>query len=103
MFDKENWPTFVKSVVESADSGIESADSTVDPVANPLKIGVWVRAFTLSPPISPNPFDLDLTYLADLDLIVCGGVLQPVLLLPPVLVWQNVVQPVEVGLSEDKV
>ena len=58
---------------------------------------------TLSPLISPNQFDLELTYLADLDLIVCGGVLQPVLLLPPVLVWQNVVEPVEVGLSEDKV
>ena len=38
--------TFVKSVVESADSGIESADSTADSAANPLKIGLWVRAFT---------------------------------------------------------
>ena len=45
MFDMESLPTIVKSVVESADSGIGSANSTADSAANPLKIGLWVRAF----------------------------------------------------------
>ena len=48
MFDKESQPTIVKSVVESADSGIETADSPADSASNPLRIGLWVRAFTLS-------------------------------------------------------
>ena len=38
-------PTIEKSVVESADSGIESTDSTADYASNPLRIGLWVRAF----------------------------------------------------------
>ena len=38
-------PTIVKSVVESADSGIELADSTTNAAANSLKIGLWKRAF----------------------------------------------------------
>ena len=42
MFDMESPPTIVKSVVESADSGIESAYSTVDSAIIPLKIGLWV-------------------------------------------------------------
>ena len=46
MFDKENRPTIGKSVEESANSGIESADSTADSAENPLKIGLWVRAFS---------------------------------------------------------
>ena len=45
MFDMDSRPTIVKLVVESADSGIESADSTADSASNPLKIGLWVRAF----------------------------------------------------------
>ena len=45
MFDMDSQPTIVKSVVESANSGIESADSTTDSAANPLRIGLWVRAF----------------------------------------------------------
>ena len=45
MFDMESRPTNVKSVVESADSGIESADSTADFAIIPLKIGLWVWAF----------------------------------------------------------
>ena len=45
MFDRERRPT--ESVVESADSGIESADSTADYAENPLKIGLWVRALSL--------------------------------------------------------
>ena len=40
MFDKKSRLTFVKSVVESANSGIESA-------ANPLQISLWVRAFSV--------------------------------------------------------
>ena len=36
-----------ESLVESADSGIESADFTADSAENPLKIGLWVRAFTV--------------------------------------------------------
>ena len=44
MFDMESQPTIVKSVVELADSGIESADSTADSATNPLRIGLCVRA-----------------------------------------------------------
>ena len=46
MFDMENRPTVVKSVVESADSGIESADSIADSAIIPLKIGLWVWALS---------------------------------------------------------
>ena len=45
MFDMDSQPAIVKSVVESADSGIESDDSTADSAANLLRIGLWVRAF----------------------------------------------------------
>ena len=44
MFDMDNRPTIVKTVAESADSGIESADSTTNPASNPLRIGLWVWA-----------------------------------------------------------
>ena len=44
MFDMESRPTIVKSVVESADSGIESDDSTADSATNPMRIGLWVGA-----------------------------------------------------------
>ena len=47
MFDMDSRPTIEKSVVESADSGIESADCTADYASNPLRIGLWVRAFIL--------------------------------------------------------
>ena len=47
MFDIESRPTIVKSVVELADYGIKSADSTADSAANPLRIGLWVRALSL--------------------------------------------------------
>ena len=46
MFDMESQPTIVKSVVESAGSGIESADSTADSAIIPLKIGLWVWVFS---------------------------------------------------------
>ena len=45
MFDMESRATIVKSVVESANSGIESANFTADFAINPLRIGLWVRAF----------------------------------------------------------
>ena len=48
MYDMESRPTIVKSVVELADSGIESADSTADSATIPLKIGLWVWAFKVS-------------------------------------------------------
>ena len=44
MFDMESWATIVKSPVELAYSGIESADSTADSAIIPLKIGLWVWA-----------------------------------------------------------
>ena len=44
MFDMESRPTIEKS----ANSGIESADSTADSVIIPLKIGLWVWAFKAS-------------------------------------------------------
>ena len=47
MFNMESRLTATESVVESADSGIESADSTADSAANPLKIGLWVRALSI--------------------------------------------------------
>ena len=34
-------------MVESADSGLESADSTIDYSADPVKISLWVWAFSL--------------------------------------------------------
>ena len=44
IFDMESRLTIVKSLVGSPDSEIESADSTADSAANPLRIGLWVRA-----------------------------------------------------------
>ena len=50
VFDRASWPTITESVVESADSAVESADSTADSTADssedPVKIGLWVRAFS---------------------------------------------------------
>ena len=37
-------PTITELVVESTDCGIESADSTTDSAADPVKIDLWVRA-----------------------------------------------------------
>ena len=45
MFNRKSRPTITESVVELAQSGIESADfDTADSAANPLKIGLWVQA-----------------------------------------------------------
>ena len=49
MFNRGSQSTITESVVESVDSGIESADSTADSAANPLKIGLWVRALSDEP------------------------------------------------------
>ena len=45
MFTTGSRPTITKSVVESADSGLESTNSTTDSAADPVKISLWVRAF----------------------------------------------------------
>ena len=45
MFNVETLPTIAESVVESTDSGIELANYTAHSAANPLKMGLWVRAF----------------------------------------------------------
>ena len=47
MFNRESRPTFTESVVESADPAVESADSTTDSAADPVKIGLWVRALNV--------------------------------------------------------
>ena len=36
-----------ESAVESANSGLKSADSTADSTAYSAKVGVWVRAFSV--------------------------------------------------------
>ena len=58
---KENWPTIMESlpmitkclythtpIVE--ESAVESADSTANSAANPLRIGLWVRALRIFEP-----------------------------------------------------
>ena len=44
MFNTGSRLTITKSVLESAVSGLESADSTNDSAADPVKIGLQVRA-----------------------------------------------------------
>ena len=46
MFNTGSRPTITKSMVESADSGIESANSNAASAANPLKSGLWLLALT---------------------------------------------------------
>ena len=38
----------MKSVVESADSGLQLTNYSGDPYADPAKVSVWVRVFTLN-------------------------------------------------------
>ena len=45
MFDRESRPTITELVVESANSAVESADCTTESAADPVKIGLRVRAF----------------------------------------------------------
>ena len=44
MFNTGSRPTITKMVLESADSGLESADSNDDSNDDPAKVGMWVRA-----------------------------------------------------------
>ena len=46
MFNTGSQPTITKSMVESANSGLESADSRGDFNANPAKVGLWVQALS---------------------------------------------------------
>ena len=48
MFNTGSRPTITKSVVETADLGLEKADSSTDSIAYSAKVGVWVRVFTQS-------------------------------------------------------
>ena len=59
MFDRVSRPTITESVEESADPAVESPDSTTDSAKNPLKIGLWVRAFTVSKKVSRCPSSLE--------------------------------------------
>ena len=52
MFDKESRPTFLKSVVDSTDCVVESANYIADLITDRYKISVWVWAFTAKYP--PN-------------------------------------------------
>ena len=45
IFNRGSRPTVMKSVVESDDSGLESADHSTDSNTDPAKVGVWVWAF----------------------------------------------------------
>ena len=47
MFDRARRLTITESVVELADSAVELADSTAVSSEDPVKIGLWVRAFML--------------------------------------------------------
>ena len=47
MFNTGGRLTITKLMVESADLGLESADSSADSNADPTKVGVWVRAFSV--------------------------------------------------------
>ena len=45
MLNRWSRPIIPESVVGSADSVVELADSTADFTADPVKMGLWVRAF----------------------------------------------------------
>ena len=47
MFDRESRPTITESVVESADATVELADPTTDSAADPVKLGLWLRALRI--------------------------------------------------------
>ena len=48
MFNIGSRPTILKSVVESAYSGLESADSIADSNADPAKVSMWAWALQYS-------------------------------------------------------
>ena len=43
--------TIMKSMVESSDTGLESANSRFDSNTDPAKVGVLVRAFSFKTPL----------------------------------------------------
>ena len=49
-------PVIMKSVVESGDSGLESADSSIDSNADLAKCGLWVMAVNLQGGGSGYPY-----------------------------------------------
>ena len=57
MFNTGHRPTITISVVESANSGLESADSTANSTTDPAKVGVWVRALKGCTHCSTKAFD----------------------------------------------
>ena len=50
MFNTGSQSTGMKSVVESADSGLESADYSADSKTDSSKVSLWVRAFKVAKP-----------------------------------------------------
>ena len=46
MFNMDSRPTISESVVELDDSAVEFADYMADFTADPMKIGLWVCAFS---------------------------------------------------------
>ena len=49
MFDRQSWPTITESVVQSADSVVQSAYCSADSGSDLARIGVWVWAFSVKP------------------------------------------------------
>ena len=78
MFDRESRPTITESMVESADSAIESASFTTDSAADPVKIDLWILAFRSE--MATNIF-LEHLRTTFWDIIKIGAVLGAVLLL----------------------
>ena len=61
MFNMVSQPTITESMVELADFAVESADSTTDSAADPVKIGLWVWALSnVTNPQQPSCDDLPL-------------------------------------------
>ena len=58
-----------ESVVESANSGIESANFTAGSAENPLKIGLWVRAFSENRVCPPPVMEYVVITVASYELI----------------------------------
>ena len=48
MFNIGSRSTVIKSVVQSVNSGLESANYIADSKANSVKLGMWVQAFNVA-------------------------------------------------------
>ena len=55
MFNTGSQPTITKLVVDSADSGIELADSSAGCCPDLARIGVWVRALSFVNDLNWSP------------------------------------------------